>query len=239
MTMGVMSQFGVVCSWEENRIVIPPVPYRAEAFTVEADWSAASYYFVMAALSREADLTLEGLFKNSLQGDAVIVQIAAQFGVRTEYTDTGIRIIKEKGAGISSFFEHDFLPTPDLAQGVAVMLGGLGCPGLLTGLQTLRWKETDRIQALQTELARVGVFLSKVPGRFASKNQQELFMLEGKVQNAEGCVFDTYEDHRMAMAMACLGILFPVFIANPQVVTKSYPDFWNDLKQLDFAIISE
>jgi len=237
MTMGVMSRFGVQCIWENQTITIPGHAYTPCEFDVEADWSAASYYYCLAALSKEAELLLTGLHADSLQGDAAITEIGRRFGVMTEFLQEGILLTKDRQSIQAPFFEGDFLPTPDLAQSVCVMMSGLGCQGLLKGLQTLRVKETDRIQALQKELAKVGVSLSKVPARFHAKDQQEMFMQEGKAELQGTVTFQTYDDHRMAMSLACLGILFPVGIEHPAVVSKSYPTFWDDLQSLGFEIL--
>ncbi len=237
MTMGVMSGFGVQCHWDQDTLTIPASAYAARDFEVEADWSAASYYYCMAALSRETDLLLTSLHSDSLQGDAAIVEIGHKFGVKTEFLPEGIRLTKDPDAAPTAFFEGDFLPMPDLAQSVCVMMAGQGCQGLLKGLQTLRVKETDRIQALQTELAKVGVSLMKVPARFQTKVQEEMFMQEGMADTLGEISFQTYDDHRMAMSLACLGILFPVTIQQPSVVSKSYPAFWNDLQSLGFEIL--
>jgi 3-phosphoshikimate 1-carboxyvinyltransferase len=236
MTKNVMASFGVECKWEGSSVSIPAASYQPGPFHVEADWSAASYYYTMAALSREADITLLGLFEKSMQGDAEISQICGQFGVHTEFIQGGIRIRKEMDARVIPFFEKDFISIPDLAQSVFVMMAGLGCPGLFTGLHTLKMKETDRIQALQAELAKTQVFLSRVPDRFSKANSGEIYMLEGKALQSEDLCFHTYQDHRMAMALAALGSLFPVSIDDPGVVSKSYPAFWNDIATLGFSI---
>lgn len=236
MTQKIMSYFGAESRWEHHSIVIPPAEYNPIPFFVEADWSAASYYYSLAALSHEADITLLGLFENSVQGDAVIQKIGSSFGVQTEFIEGGIRIRKENGATPSPFFEHDFIEHPDLAQSVLVMMGGLGCQGLITGLQTLKIKETDRIQALQNELAKMHVFLSGVPARFSQKTTKEMYMLEGKAEAEEIPFINTYQDHRMAMSFAGLSVKFPVLIENPAVVSKSYPRFWEDMQMLGFQI---
>jgi 3-phosphoshikimate 1-carboxyvinyltransferase len=136
------------------------------------------------------------------------------------------------------FFEWDFLPCPDLAQTLAVVCGGLGVRGLFTGLETLRIKETDRIAALQHELAKVQVHLSKLPARFSKKSDREYYMVEGQAQAdvEDSPVFQTYEDHRMAMAFAPLSMWGEVRIEHPGVVEKSYPAFWDDIRHLGFTV---
>lgn len=237
MTLGLMQYFGVQHSWDDDVIHIPPQTYEARPFTVEADWSAASYYYSLAALSEEADLQLDGLFANSIQGDAVITSMYQQLGVETTFTETGIRLVKAAGPSeLPGLFEWDFLACPDVAQTLAVSCAGLGLHGLYSGLETLRIKETDRIAALQTELDKLGVSLAALPPRFAKKQDRNYFMQEGQATWHEAPLFDTYEDHRMAMAFAPLALLGAIQIAEPEVVVKSYPDFWKDLQSLGFSI---
>jgi 3-phosphoshikimate 1-carboxyvinyltransferase len=230
MTLQLMAYFGVEHRWEGAAIDVPPQPYRGRPFTVEADWSAASYYYAMAALAKEADLQLNGLFEDSLQGDAVLAPMMENFGVRTSFNQHGIRLAKT-GQGLPAFFEQDFLRCPDLAQTLAVVCAALGVAAAFDGLETLRIKETDRIAALQAELAKVGVTLTP--------EGDQRCQITGKAQVADRPVFQTYEDHRMAMAFAPLALLGPICIAEPQVVAKSYPAFWDDLRTLGFAAAAQ
>ncbi|GJM35233.1 MAG: 3-phosphoshikimate 1-carboxyvinyltransferase [Saprospiraceae bacterium] len=235
MTLRLMQHFGISYQWEGAVIHIPAQTYQAKPFTVEADWSAASYYYALAAFADELDLELEGLFPNSAQGDAVVAEMMKKFGIQTKFTETGIHLSKS-GAPIPPFFEWDFILCPDVAQTLAVICAGLGVHGLFTGLQTLYIKETDRIAALQTELAKLTVYLSKLPARFAKRTQQEYYSIEGKAIVNDCPVFGTYEDHRMAMAFAPLALFGPIQIEDPLVVNKSYPEFWEDLEQLGFVV---
>ncbi|MEZ4958774.1 MAG: 3-phosphoshikimate 1-carboxyvinyltransferase [Saprospiraceae bacterium] len=235
MTLKIMEHFGVRHSWADNTITVPAQSYHAQEFTVEADWSAASYYYSMAALSESCDLKLHGLFSNSWQGDAVLGGMMQSFGVESVFSNNEVQLSKVGQA--NPFFEWDFLPCPDVAQTLAVICGGLGVHGLFSGLETLRIKETDRISALQNELAKVHVFFSKLPARFSKKTEREYYMVEGKAEVSSLPVFETYDDHRMAMAFAVLAMLGEIEIENPMVVEKSYPAFWEDLKKLGFVII--
>lgn len=230
MTLRLMAYFGVHHTWENATIRVAPQTYTPRNFTVEADWSAASYYYSMAALSKSADLTLYGLFKDSLQGDAILPDIYEPLGVYTQFHESGIRLTKA-GHNKTSEFEWDFLRCPDLAQTLAVTCAGLGIPGTFSGVETLRIKETDRIGALRDELAKTGVEVTPI-----FTGQQEQFKLNGRARWEEPPVFHTYEDHRMAMAFAPLALLKPISIADPEVVEKSYPDFWKDLQQLGFEL---
>jgi 3-phosphoshikimate 1-carboxyvinyltransferase len=236
MTLGLMAYFGVRHEWEGNRIRVEHQPYQARDFVVEADWSAASYYYSLAALSDSCTLQLDGLFADSFQGDAVIQEMYTHFGVTTSFNTTGLLLHKPDSATPPALFEYDFLACPDVAQTLAVTCAALGTQGLFTGLDTLRIKETDRIAALQNELAKVQSFLSLLPSRFAKKSQKEYYMLEGKAQWTAPPSFATYEDHRMAMAFAPLALIAPVIIEEPKVVGKSYPNFWKDFTKLGFEV---
>ncbi len=229
MTLNMMKYFGINYHWNEQTVIIPHQDYQAKPFTVEADWSAASYYYAMAAFADDLDLQLNGLFEESVQGDAVLSEMMNHFGVNTTFNEQGLRLTKSSQPS-KTLFEKDFLYCPDLAQTLAVICAGTGVPGKFTGLQTLRIKETDRIHALQTELNKVGVNF------FEDPNDANYFMVEGKVSYENIPSFATYEDHRMAMAMAPLAMFNPIKIEEPDVVGKSYPDFWIDLEKLDFKI---
>ncbi|MBK9255775.1 MAG: 3-phosphoshikimate 1-carboxyvinyltransferase [Saprospiraceae bacterium] len=237
MTIGIMNYFGVEVSWNDNILTIPNASYQPREFYVEADWSAASYYYAIAGLSDKADIKLEGLMENSLQGDAQITEICRKFGLITDYENRAIVIRKLKDVQPPAFFEYDFIQQPDIVQSIAVLAAGLGVHCVYTGLQTLRIKETDRIKALQTELAKFNVFLSAVPPRFSGKSGKEYFMQEGEVStDTENIKIETYNDHRMAMSFAVLSVLISVIIQDAEVVSKSYPSFWKDLERLGFSM---
>lgn len=233
MTLNLMQHFGVSHTWEGNVIKIEPQEYQARPFRVEADWSAASYYYAMAAFADHLDLQLDGLFQDSVQGDSVLVEMMTHFGVNTTFNDTGLHL--SKTAKPASTFDWDFIRCPDLAQTLFVVCGGKGIEGYFTGLETLKIKETDRISAMRTELAKVGISLDEAKERSA-KEKKDYYRITGKVKIKEQPVFDTYEDHRMAMAIAPLSMFGPIKIADPEVVGKSYPDFWKDLGTLGFLV---
>ncbi len=235
MTLRMMEYFGVKHSWEGNRIHVAHQPYMPKDFLVEADWSAASYWYAMAAFADECDLTLHGLFSESMQGDSVLPTMMEGLGVSTEFRGNAVRL-RKSGRPANPLFEWDFLPCPDLAQTLAVVCAGLGTHGVFTGLETLRIKETDRINALQVELAKVQAFMPLLPGRFSKKSDKDFYMVEGKATVENTPVFSTYEDHRMAMAFAPLAMFGEIKIEEPEVVEKSYPAFWDDLKKVGFEI---
>lgn len=238
MTLALMQYFGVEHSWEGNTIVVEPQSYIAKDIVVEADWSAASYYYALSAFADELDLKLNGLYKDSLQGDSVAIEMGFHFGIDTTYTEGGLHL-KKTGEPTQELFEWDFIKCPDIAQTFAVMCAGTGVQGLFTGLETLFIKETDRVAALKNELAKVGVSFVKLPAKFSQKSQKQYFMVEGKADWSEAPVFPTYEDHRMAMSFAPLAMFYPVKIEDPSVVNKSYYNYWDDLRKLGFVIEEE
>ena len=230
MTMGLMREFGAICTWQEDRIVVEPGKYVPKMFRVEADWSAASYWYSFVALSETATLRLNGLNEISVQGDAVLSRMMRSFGVESQFDHEGV-VIRKTGAA-RQVFEWDFIECPDIAQTLAVTCAGRGMQGLFTGLETLSIKETDRIAAIKQELAKVGVSFVKLPARFNKKSPEKVYyMVEGQaaIDAIHLPEFATYGDHRMAMAFAPLGLLGDIVIENPGVVAKSYPGFWKDM----------
>ncbi len=240
MTARMMQYFGAEVSVNDSTIRIAGKPYVARNIDIEADWSSASYFYIMAALSESTDLQIMGLQADSMQGDAKIAELCSRFGVHTEFTERGVRITKNSGTAYPEFIEQDFTNTPDLAQGVAVLCAGLNIKALFSGLETLYIKETDRVKALQSELSKVGVQFYAMPARFSPKKGVPYYMLESADENVpKNVAFETYGDHRMAMAFACLGLKQPVTIKNADVVTKSYPAFWSDLQKIGFQLTLE
>jgi len=236
MTLHLMRHFGAVVGWQGEAIVVAPGRYTPRLLVVEADWSAASYWYAMAAFSEDLDLTLKGLQEHSWQGDSVLATMMQRFDIQTFFGENEVRL-KKMGAASRPLFEKDFLACPDLVQTLAVVCAGLGTTGVFSGLETLRIKETDRIGALKTELEKLGVSFSKLPARFSKKWPEKTFYsLEGKADLLTLPRFATYGDHRMAMAFATLAMLSPVKIENPEVVSKSYPQFWEHLKKMGFEV---
>ena len=220
MTMALMASLGVECRWNENIIEVPEQPYQARPLVIESDWSAASYWYSLVALAPDAEVFLTGLRKDSMQGDSRIASIMQNFGVKSTFSSGGVLLSKYKRKPSEKLQHIDFSDTPDLAQTVAVAAGGLGIPVRMTGLETLRIKETDRILALQTELIKFGIRM---------EDDGDGFVVSGQFTLSNRPVA-TYEDHRMAMAFAPLALLQPSLeIAEPEVVEKSYPEFWEHL----------
>ncbi len=229
LTLGLMEKYGVKAKWEGKDITVKHQEYVPTPIKVEADWSAASYWYSIASLIPEAEVTLLGLNRNSLQGDSNLVNLFPDLGVSTEFIPDGVIIRKTKKSA-KKFF-HDFVNEPDLAQTFVVACCLLNVPFLFSGVQSLKIKETDRINALKTELLKLGYVL---------KDDNEYRMLEWDKERCfpqKNAVIETYNDHRMAMSFAPACIPFEsVIIDNPGVVAKSYPKFWDDLKKAGFTI---
>ena len=237
MTLSIMKYFGVRATWEGQTISVPAKTYQAKPFKVEADWSAASYYYEIAAFADVVDLELLGLFGDSLQGDSALMDIMESFGIQTTITSNGIQLSKSERT--DNMFEQDFVTCPDLAQAIAVACAGVGWFGVLRGLETLYIKETDRVAALANELAKVGVTFKKMPDSSQRHPFDHAHSSMGKAARMSNIIpfFNTYHDHRMAMCLAPLALLLgEVVIEDPLVVGKSYPSFWEDLGKLGFVI---
>jgi 3-phosphoshikimate 1-carboxyvinyltransferase len=218
MTLELMAQFGIVYSWEENTIKISPQSYQSTQFTVESDWSGASYWFSLLACADEGSFFLEGLKSQSLQGDAAIVEIMSHLGMRSTFQEGGLLLEKQTVTGLK---EWDFTHCPDLAQTVAVTCAILGQNTVFTGLESLRIKETDRIYALQQELAKFNAELREIG--------TGTFQVIPSVTMPRLVQIHTYDDHRMAMAFMPLVTKTKVQIEDPEVVNKSYPSFWKQV----------
>ena len=235
MTLSVMCHFGAKASWVDGQtIVVEPVPYRSVPYCVENDWSAASYWYEMVALSsdRDAEVVLPGLYTESLQGDCHGAEVFEMLGVCTEYRDGDV-VLRKNGRCVDCL-EYDFVSMPDLAQTFVVTCCVLGVPFHFKGLQSLKIKETDRIEALKRELSKMGYLLE-------DRNDCELLWngerLMKETVSPDEIAIDTYEDHRMAMAFAPAALkLGSLRINKPQVVSKSYPRFWEDLASVGFAV---
>jgi 3-phosphoshikimate 1-carboxyvinyltransferase len=230
LTLNLMKEMGINYTWKGNTISIPHQDYVPKDIKAEADWSAASYWYEMAALADRVDLKIYGLFENSLQGDAVVSELFREFGVRTTLIDGGI--ILNKGEQTIREFKYHFIDQPDLVQTFCVVCSLLSIPFRFTGTESLKIKETDRIDALQRELAKFNVQIE------ASARGDEMKSMVGSVMEKNpGIRIDTYQDHRMAMAFAPAAFLLDeLYINDPDVVSKSYPGFWDDLSGVGFEI---
>jgi len=237
MTLALLNKIGVETSFVEDKITVKPLvtlsavegPYPL-SLVVESDWSSASYFYSIIALSKiGTEITLSSYKKNSLQGDSALVEIYENFGVETIFNENqSITISKISVHNSFPFWEGwDGANSPDIAQTIAVTCFGLGIGCHLTGLHTLKIKETDRLQALKTELKKLGATISIT--------NDSLTLVSGSPP-LEGLGVATYQDHRMAMAFAPLALKSNIIIEEAEVVSKSYPTFWDDLKKIGFAI---
>lgn len=228
LTLQLMKDFGAQGLWiNDNELRVEPQPYRSIPYYIESDWSAASYWYQIAALAPEATVTLPGLFPQSYQGDSKVAELFRLLGVET--THQGNTVILTKVPCKVTSFEYDFVNQPDLAQTFVVTSALLNIPFRFTGLQSLKIKETDRISALINEMRKLGYVIKEADNSILSWN--------GERREREHTAIDTYEDHRMAMAFApaCLK-LSDIYINHPQVVSKSYPRYWENLQTAGFII---
>lgn len=225
MTLSMMRQWGVESEFVGNIITIAPQKYAPVDFEVEADWSAASYWYEIAALS-SGDVSLQGLNSRSVQGDSEILKYFEGLGINTHFNDEMIEL--EPSPDLVPRLNIDLSDQPDLAQTIVVTSCMLGIPFHITGLSTLKIKETDRLEALRTEMLKLGMVLT-------IERDSELIWDGSRRPIYEFPVIDTYEDHRMAMAFAPVSIFIPgIVINNIEVVSKSYPDYWQHLQDAGF-----
>ncbi len=224
MTLTQMRHFGIEAktNWEKGEIQIPAQSYQSVSFAVESDWSGASYWYSLVALSPNPDSSLEllGLKENSLQGDSAIKEIMLPLGVKSTYTGKGYLLTK---VAEEKELSWDFTDCPDLAQTICVVAAIKKIKLTLTGLESLKVKETDRVLALQNELAKLGATLEEVEKNHKYEVRSN-FIIGGIPE------IDTYDDHRMAMAFAPVGVLQEIIIREPNVVGKSYPSFWKHIQ---------
>ncbi len=231
MTLAIMKEFGANAGWTaDNVIEVSAGGYSPREYFVENDWSAASYWYEMVALvdNLDAEILLPNLFRDSLQGDSKGADLFRLLGVETAYTPEGVLL--RKSGKITNRLDYDFVEIPDLAQTFTVTCCMLGIPFHFKGLQSLKIKETDRINALKVEMRKLGYVLEDI-------NDRELIWQGQRCEPESDTAIDTYEDHRMAMAFAPAAIKTgSLKINNSQVVSKSYPRFWEDLKSVGFSI---
>ncbi len=229
MTLALLNDLNIQTSFEGNTIkVYPKTVVESKVMTVESDWSSASYFFSLAALSNESSISLRSYKEASLQGDSELVEIYAKMGVKTSFEENKMTLVKQANFELKTL-NLDLNNTPDIAQTIVVTCLGLGIGCHLTGLHTLKIKETDRLEALRIELTKLGATISVT-------NDSLTLIASNKINS--NVKIATYNDHRMAMAFAPLALKVPIIIENAEVVSKSYPDFWEDLKILGFLIES-
>ena len=238
LTLHLMHQFGVSAEWTDiDSITVKPQPYRQRPYTIENDWTAASYWYEVLALTDElgAKVVLPGMLDGSRQGDSAVRYIFSLLGIKTAFADREADRLTDatltRHPCMLNRMDYDFTNQPDLAQTLIATCPVLGIPFHFTGLGSLRIKETDRIEAMKTEMEKLGYILHADSGT-------ELSWEGDRCEPAAQPVIDTYEDHRMAMSFAPLAIrLGRIGINHPEVVSKSYPHYWNDLRKAGFHIV--
>ncbi|HMJ70045.1 MAG TPA: 3-phosphoshikimate 1-carboxyvinyltransferase [Cyclobacteriaceae bacterium] len=227
MTAALMKHFGVEAEFKDDTIHVKHAAYKANPYRVEGDWSGASYWFAHAALAREASLYLPGMIDKSLQGDRAIVGIMEKLGVNAVFDSNGVRV--SKSAAVNKAIEWDFTDCPDLAQTVLPVCAAKGVVGTFTGLESLYIKETDRVTALRKELGKINAQIVEP--------EKGVWRLEpGKIDGITHIEIETYHDHRMAMGLAPLATIMDVTIKSPEVVNKSYPGYWEDMRAVGFSV---
>ncbi len=228
MTLHLLNEIGVETSFQKNVIKVnSQFTIHNSQFTIESDWSSASYWYSIVALSEiGTKITLSSYKKDSLQGDSALVEIYKDFGVETIFENNSITISKTEICNLKSV-NCNLQSSPDIAQTIAVTCFGLGIGCHLTGLHTLKIKETDRLEALKIELSKLGATISVTNDSLTIEQSNNL---------NSNVTIATYQDHRMAMAFAPLALKVPIIINDAEVVSKSYPTFWEDLKSIGFQI---
>lgn len=237
MTLALLNEIGIETSFESQTIKVnsKSQTYNSNSkdinpqnIVIESDWSSASYFYSIVALAEDGiTITLSSYKKNSLQGDSVLAQIYIDFGVKTVFNDNQSITISKVTANDQNPKEYDLKSAPDIAQTIAVTCFGLGIGCHLTGLHTLKIKETDRLEALKTELSKLGAKVSVT---------QDTLTLQASQKINKNIEIKTYQDHRMAMAFAPLALKVPITINEAEVVSKSFPTFWTDLKAIGFEL---
>ena len=228
MTSSILNRVGIKSSFKENKISIQSVKLLEKSIQkVESDWSSLSYFYSIVALSKYSELNIGSYNINSIQGDKKLVEIYQNFGVQTSFSNDIITIKKIELKDLNKSLKLDLSDTPDIAQTIAVTCFGLGLSCDLHGLHTLKIKETDRLEALKVELTKMGAIVSITKDSFHLTKSSEI---------KSNITIETYNDHRMAMAFTPLAICKPIIINNPDVVSKSFPDFWDHLKGMNFLI---
>jgi 3-phosphoshikimate 1-carboxyvinyltransferase len=236
MTQALMQKAGADVSFNRNKVNVKPGGYKHFDFSsvAEPDWSAAAFWYQVAAFAEKAHIVLKGLRQESVQGDAVLPDIFAHLGVNSVFTEEGLQLSKSEQPA-NSEFNYDFTNCPDLAQAVIVCCAALGIRGRFTGLKTLRVKETDRIAALSNELRKLGYNVEVVGDQIGLSGNNKI-----KIRSGSPVVVHCYDDHRMAMSFAPLAILRnDICLDEPEVVKKSYPGFWKDMTLAGVKLVSE
>lgn len=228
MTRKLMERFGIKIFRNGNTIEIFPQEYIPVEYSVEPDWSSAAFWYAMAVMSEEAEIFFPGLSADSIQGDSVVIELMKEFGVETKVTDKGA-VITHKGKSIPKNFSFNFTNHPDLAPAFFVLCSVLGIEAKISGVKNISIKESNRSEAIKTELEKCGTQIFKMT--------EDEYLITSSINKSLNQPFNNYDDHRLAMSFAMLAIpLGRVKIKNPAVVSKSYPNFWSDLRSAGFKV---
>ena len=228
MTLSLLNNLGIKTSFEGKLIKVANLEtIQEKCIEVESDWSSASYWYSIVAFSKRAEVRLNNFYKKSIQGDSVLVKYYKELGVDTKFVENKIILTKIKDFTPPKHLTLNLVDSPDLAQTIAVTCFGLKIHCFLDGLQTLNIKETKRLNALKNELTKLGANVQ------VTESSLKIFEAQRLKKNI---IINTYHDHRMAMSFAPLSLKIPISIENPNVVVKSYPGFWDDLKKAGFII---
>lgn len=225
LTAYLMRELGLEVEINEKFIKVDSlVKIIKDSIRVEPDWSSASYWYLMVCLAPRASLKLSGFKEDSFQGDKRLIGLFSKFGIRSTFQDNFL-LLEKINVDLPKQMNLDLIQCPDLAQSIVVAMSALDITGKISGLQTLKIKETDRLLALKTELEKTGAQISI---------GDDFLIVEKGISSLDGVAFKTWSDHRMAMSLAALSIISPISIQHPEVVNKSYPNFWEDMKQIGF-----
>lgn len=227
MTRKLMQNYGASVELKDTFVKVKPSEYQIKPIQIEPDWSSASYWYELASLAETSDIFLEGFTNDSVQGDSCVHQIFKELGVQTKFETDGIRLIS--AAKQTAHFKYDFTDAPDLVPAVLTTCAAKKIKASVSGVEHLKHKESDRMLALTQELKKIGAVLTE-------KNKTYHLSFDENMNIPEKLVFETYKDHRMSMCFAPLAIVFDtITIKDKNVVEKSYPAFWDDLKKLNFV----
>jgi 3-phosphoshikimate 1-carboxyvinyltransferase len=226
MTLSIMRYFGVNSKWKDNKIRVKPKSYTPHDLSIEGDWSALAFILECAVFSDSADLIINGLFEESWQGDSLANNLFEKFGLSHTFEDNKLHISKGKNREENDF-DVNLIDTPDLAQAYCCTLAGLKQSAKVSGLNNLKLKESHRLKALQNELQKIG--------QYCEYTENSIFLKSSEI-HAPKLAFDSHNDHRMAMCLAPLATLFEITLNDGEVVKKSYPKFWEDMRKMGFTV---
>ena len=226
MTLDIMRYFGIQSSWTNNTIEVEPQNYVSKDLKVESDWSALAFILQAMSIAKSAQVSISGLLKDSWQGDSYVLNLFEKFGLQYEFKDEKL-YLKKLNKGLNGDYNVNLIDTSDLAQAYCCTLSALSKSAKIKGLNNLKLKESHRLKALHVELNKIGQH---------SRYSENTIQLESSVLHTPTESFDSHNDHRMAMCLAPFALLFDIKIKNVEVVNKSYPSYWEDLKKMGFTI---